>query len=74
MSLYALTINANNFNSQIVVSHDAKEKKEAEREIMVWATNFYPAGTLLKVRWVSHETKIDFHSLVAQGYDGMKLL
>lgn len=74
MSLYALTIDANTFKSQIVVSHDAKEKQEAQEEIMTWARSFYPAGTLLHVRWVSHETKIDFHSLVAQGYDGMKLL
>ncbi|AZU97974.1 hypothetical protein AB6J30_002658 [Salmonella enterica] len=74
MSLYSLEVEHHNFRTKMIVSTDAKEREDQYNEVMTWAKGFYPAGTLLKAKWVSHETKLDFHSAIAGGYEGIKLL
>ncbi len=58
----------------MLVSTERKEREEQHAEVMDWATSFYPVGTVLKAKWISHETKIDFHSAIAGGYEGIKIL
>ena len=74
MSIYALEVSTPNFSTKMLVSTEKKEREEQHAEVMDWATRFYPAGTVLKAKWISHETKVDFHSAIGSGYEGIKLL
>ena len=74
MSLYSLEVMHHNFSTKMLVSTEKKEREEQQAEVMDWATRFYPAGTILKAKWLSHGTIIDFHSAIAGGYEGVKIL
>jgi len=74
MSLYSLDIQTPDFITKIIVSSEQRELDDAKAEVLEWAKGFYPAGTNLQVKWISHETKIDLHYFVSGGYSAIKIL
>jgi hypothetical protein len=74
MSLFKAVITASSFKTLVLVNTNETHIHEASDEIIQWVRSKYPAGTMVDVSFVSHETMIDLHSAIAQGFESIKIL